>query len=93
VYIVFGLDRTLGRINDEILMMPVMVSRVLGFSTHLDFLVVINETAVKAGAVLFAAGLLMSGFGRGKRASGSGGVSAENISAENAETVRIRKGE
>jgi hypothetical protein len=93
VYIVFGLDRTLGRINDEILMMPVMVSRVLGFSTHLDFLVVINETAVKAGAVLAAAGLLMSGFGRGKRASGGDGSASENISTGNAETVKIRKGE
>jgi hypothetical protein len=93
VYIVFGLDRTLGRINDEILMMPVMVSRVLGFSTHLDFLVVINETAVKAGGALAAAGLLMSGFGRGKRDTDGDGASAENISAGNAETVRIRKGE
>lgn len=92
VFIVFGLDRTLGRLNDEILMMPVMVSRVLGFSTHLDFLVVINETAVKAGAVLAAAGLLMSGFGRRKGSSRGGGTAAGSISAENVETVKIPKG-
>src|SRR3990167_9972452 len=85
VFIVFGLDRTLGRLNDEILMMPVMVSRVLGFSTHLDFLVVINETAVKAGAVLASAGLFMSGFGWRKVASRGGGATAEKISADSAE--------
>jgi hypothetical protein len=93
VYIVFGLDRTLGRLNDEILMMPVMVSRVLGFSTHLDFLVIINEAAVKAGAVLAAAGLLMSGFGRGKRASREVGAAPENISTDNAETVNVPRSE
>ena len=90
VFIVFGLDRTLGRLNDEILMMPVMVSRVLGFSTHLDFLVVINETAVKAGAVLAAAGFFMSGFGR-RRIVSPGGPAAEKISADSAEAVKIPK--
>ena len=91
VYVVFGLDSTLGRLNDEILMMPVMVSRVLGFSTHLDFLVDINETAVKAGVVLAAAGLLMSGFGRRKGASRGGGSPAVNDSADNAGPVRISR--
>ena len=93
VYIVFGIDRTLGRINDEILMMPVMVSRVLGFSTHLDFLVVINETAVKAGVVIAAAGLLMAGFGWRRFISRGGGSAAENISTNNTETVKISKAE
>jgi hypothetical protein len=93
VYIVFGIDRTLGRINDEILMMPVMVSRVLGFSTHLDFLVVINETAVKAGVVIAAAGLLMAGFGWRKLISGRGDSPEEKKHADNAVPVRIRKGE
>jgi hypothetical protein len=91
VYIVFGIDRTLGRINDEILMMPVMVSRVLGFSTHLDFLVVINEIAVKAGVIVAAAGLLMAGFRWRKLFSRGGGSSAENISTDNRETVKISK--
>jgi hypothetical protein len=70
-----------------------MVSRVLGFSTHLDFLVIINEAAVKAGAVLAAAGLLMSGFGRGKRASREVGAAPENISTDNAETVNVPRSE
>jgi hypothetical protein len=90
VFIVFGLDRTLGRLNDEILMMPVMVSRVLGFSTHLDFLVVINETAVKAGAVLAAAGLFMSGFGR-RRIISPGGPAAGKNPADNAVPVKLPK--
>ncbi|MGH7849207.1 MAG: hypothetical protein ACREOP_02805, partial [Thermodesulfobacteriota bacterium] len=90
VFIVFGLDRTLGRLNDEILMMPVMVSRVLGFSTHLDFLVVINETAVKAGAVLAAAGFFMSGFGR-RRIISPGGPAAGKNPADNAVRVKITK--
>jgi hypothetical protein len=90
VFIVFGLDRTLGRLNDEILMMPVMVSRVLGFSTHLDFLVVINETAVKAGAVLAAVGLFMSGFGR-RRIISPGGPAAEKNPADNAVPVKLPK--
>lgn len=90
VFIVFGLDRTLGRLNDEILMMPVMVSRVLGVSTHLDFLVVINVTAVKAGAVLAAAGLFMSGFGR-RRIISPGGPASDNGPADNAERVRISR--
>ena len=68
----------------------VMVSRVLGFSTHLDFLVVANEAAVKAGAVLAAAGLLMSGFGRRRGAPG-GGPGAVGARADNAGRVRIHK--
>jgi hypothetical protein len=93
VYIVFGIDRTLGRINDEILMMPVMVSRVLGFSTHLDFLVVINETAVKAGVIMAAAGLLMAGFRWRKLFSRGGDTPSPDKPAHNTVPVKVRKGE
>lgn len=91
VYIVFGIDRTLGRINDEILMMPVMVSRVLGFSTHLHFLVVINETAVKAGIIVAAAGLLMAGFGWRKLFSRGNDTQAPDKNAGSTVPVKVRK--
>lgn len=91
VYVVFGIDRTLGRINDEILMMPVMVSRVLGFSTHLDFLVVFNEAAVKAGAAAALAGLLMAGFGWRDIFSRGGDTPVEKKHADNTVPVKVRK--
>ena len=90
VYMVFGLDRTLGRLNDEILMMPVMVSRVLGFSTHLNILVDINEIAVKGGLMVTAAGLLMSGFRLRKGAPHAhGGGLADNTAAEITKPIKL----
>lgn len=87
VYVVFGIDNVMGWLNDEILMMPVMVSRVLGFSTHLDFLVDIILFVVKAGAVIAFTGLVLSSF----RSSGGGRKNAEeHAEAEEADKAHAR---
>jgi hypothetical protein len=59
IYLAVGLEKMLMILNDEVLIMPVMVSRVLTFSTHLDNIVNLLVYGAYSGLILIAGGSLL----------------------------------
>lgn len=55
---VFGLERMLTAVNDEMAVLPLGLSRILGITTHLDIPPDLPLYMIGAGGVLLAAGLL-----------------------------------
>ena len=68
---VLGLERMLSAVNDEMSVLPLGLSRILGITTHLDIPPDLPLYLIAAGGVLLAAGVLVTFLGGDLRRGGA----------------------
>lgn len=58
-HLAYGFEALLARLNDELLLLPGMVSRIMGITTHLNIPLEIPGYLAAIGAALAVAGLVL----------------------------------
>ena len=66
----FGFEKTLTLLNDELMLLPGGLSRILGITTHLEIPTNIPTVVMYLGIVLVILGITILGKGRRQRAEG-----------------------
>jgi hypothetical protein len=58
-HLLYGFEALLARLNDEVLLLPGMISRIMGITTHLNISLAIPGYLAVIGAALAASGMLL----------------------------------